>query len=154
MKDKLVNATKEEIGQGAPGDGEEAPWFHPEQKGRLDVTSHVGRFADGESVQPVLGCWELCKTTSTGARSTWWELHDVVRTLVTQGQERYRDDKDGNEDQSAEGEEAASPGCNQEKRALGNEVVMRSLDDFVTPNDAYVHNLLTSGRRQGLWCAC
>lgn len=28
---------------------------------------------------------------------------------------------------------------------IGDEQVMRSLDDYVPPNDAYVHNLLTSG---------
>ncbi|EKX38073.1 hypothetical protein GUITHDRAFT_115833 [Guillardia theta CCMP2712] len=110
----LVNATKEEIGQGAPGDGEETTWFHPEHKG------------------------SPCSVSGNCNHNLPFKLqdHEYWREKYLA---KYRDQPEGEEGKGEKvGEEA-------EKRALGNEVVMRSLDDFVTPNDAYVHNLLTSG---------
>ena len=50
---------------------------------------------------------------------------------------------EGSEPCVADDEDADEPG--DEVVKLGDEQVMRSLDDYVPPNDAYIHNLLTSG---------
>jgi len=123
-----------DAGEGAYGHGEETEWAEP---------TYTGYHAKGSPCNVGGSCNHYVQ----GERFNLQD-HEHWRKHFLKRYKKACEDGNGNllegqEPCEADDEDADEP--DGEVVKLGDEQVMRSLDDYVPPNDAYIHNLLTSG---------
>jgi len=118
-----------DAGEGAYGHGKETEWRHEHAKGSpCNVGGSCNHYVQGEHFN--------------------LQDHEHWRKHFLKRYKKACEDGNGNllegqEPCQADDEDADEPDGEEVK--IGDEQLMRGLDDYVPPNDAYIHNLLTSG---------